>query len=72
MIRKFARYYRPHWKLFILDITCAFLLAIADLVYPYMSRLFIDIYIPDRNLNMMLKMSFFLLLVFIIRYIYSI
>ncbi|MGB4176940.1 MAG: ABC transporter ATP-binding protein [Halanaerobiales bacterium] len=69
MIRKFARYYRPHWKLFILDITCAFLLAIADLVYPYMSRLFIDIYIPDRNLNMMLKMSFFLLLVFIIRYI---
>lgn len=44
-------------------------MAIADLVYPYMSRLFIDIYIPDRNLNMMLKMSFFLLLVFIIRYI---
>lgn len=69
MVREFARYYRPHWKLFILDITCAFLLAIADLVYPYMSRLFIDIYIPDRNLNMMLKMSFFLLLVFIIRYI---
>ena len=69
MVREFARYYRPHWKLFILDISCAFLMSVIDLIYPYISRQFIDVYIPTRNLNMMLKMSIFLLVIFIVRYI---
>ena len=34
MIRKFARYYKPHLKLFILDIFCAFLVSAINLVYP--------------------------------------
>ncbi len=34
MIKKFMSYYKPHIKLFILDIVCAFLLAVCNLVYP--------------------------------------
>ena len=34
MIRKFARYYKPHWKLFLLDMICALLVAVCNLVYP--------------------------------------
>ncbi len=69
MIRKFVKYYRPHWKLFVLDISCAFLMSVIDLIYPYISRQFIDVYIPTRNLNMMFKMTIFLLIIFIFRYI---
>ena len=34
MLRKFARYYKPHLKLFILDMICALLVSICNLVYP--------------------------------------
>ena len=34
MIRKFARYYKPHWRLFLLDMICALLVAVCNLVYP--------------------------------------
>ena len=34
MIKKFIGYYRPHIKLFILDMTCALLVAACNLVYP--------------------------------------
>ncbi|MFW6306776.1 MAG: ABC transporter ATP-binding protein [Bacillota bacterium] len=69
MIRKFVKYYKKHWKLFTLDISCAFIMALLDLVYPYISRLMIDEYIPSRNLNMIIKVSIFLLIVFVFRYI---
>ena len=48
---------------------CAFLMSVIDLIYPYISRQFIDVYIPTRNLNMMFKMTIFLLIIFIFRYI---
>lgn len=34
MLRKFARYYKPHLKLFILDMVCALLVSVCNLVYP--------------------------------------
>lgn len=38
MIRKFIGYYKPHWKLFMLDMLCAALIAGVDLVFPVASR----------------------------------
>lgn len=34
MLKKFASYYKPHWKLFLLDMVCALLVAVCNLVYP--------------------------------------
>ena len=34
MLRKFASYYKPHWKLFLLDMVCALLVSVCNLVYP--------------------------------------
>lgn len=34
MLRKFARYYKPHWKLFLIDMICALLVSVCNLVYP--------------------------------------
>ena len=49
MLRKFIRYYRPHRKLFFFDMVCAFLLAGIDLVFPYVTRMFMNDFIPNRN-----------------------
>ena len=34
----FLRYFRRHWKLFIIDISCAFLIALVDLSFPLITR----------------------------------
>ena len=34
MLKKFISYYKPHWKLFLLDMVCALLVAVCNLVYP--------------------------------------
>ncbi len=69
MIKKFIKYYKKHWKLFTLDISCAFLMALADLVYPYITRQMIDSYIPERNMGMIIRVAIFLLVIFVLRYI---
>lgn len=38
LIRIFAAYFKPHRRLFFLDMTCALLITIIDLVFPYVSR----------------------------------
>lgn len=34
----FLHYFKPHWKLFVLDILCAILVAAVDLAFPLVSR----------------------------------
>lgn len=41
-IRRFIRYYRPHMKLFSLDMLCALVVSIIDLVYPSVAEKIID------------------------------
>ena len=37
-LRLFASYYRPHRKLFVLDLSCALMIALIDLAFPLVSR----------------------------------
>ena len=38
LMRVFLSYFRPHWKLFVLDILCATFIAAVDLAFPLVSR----------------------------------
>lgn len=69
MIKKFIKYYKPHKRLFILDIVCAFLISISDLVYPLVSREIINNVIPKGNVGLIVKFGIALLLLYIIRMI---
>ncbi|MCD8375831.1 MAG: ABC transporter ATP-binding protein, partial [Oscillospiraceae bacterium] len=44
----FASYYRPHLRLFILDMSCALLIALIDLAFPYLSRYAMQSLLPER------------------------
>ena len=37
-LRIFLSYFKPHRRLFALDMTCAFLIAVIDLAFPLVSR----------------------------------
>ena len=67
LIKKFVKYYKPHKKLFILDITSAFFVAMIDLIFPSISRNIINEIVPNKNFNMLIKMVLFLFVLFIIR-----
>ena len=48
MIRRFTAYYKPHRQLFFWDMFCAFLVAVADLFYPMITKNIITTTFPTR------------------------
>lgn len=44
----FASYYRPHIKLFLLDMLCALAACMADLIFPYATRYSLNALLPNR------------------------
>lgn len=67
MIRRFIKYYKPHRKLFFLDMLCAFLVAICDLFFPMITRNVINDYVPNQKLRIMLTWVAILLLIYIVK-----
>ncbi|HHT50612.1 MAG TPA: ABC transporter ATP-binding protein [Eubacteriaceae bacterium] len=71
MIKRFSQYYKPHMKLFILDFGCAFLMSILDLIFPILVALIIDNAIPNKNLDLIIKISTFMLALYILRAVFD-
>ena len=65
MIRRFISYYKPHKKLFFLDMFCALLVALCDLFYPMIAQEIIDDFVPNRKLRLLLCWSGALLLIYL-------
>ena len=45
-LRVFASYYKPHIRLFVLDLVCALCIALIDLAFPYISKLSMESLLP--------------------------
>ncbi|WP_238884211.1 ABC transporter ATP-binding protein [Clostridium sp. YIM B02551] len=67
MIKDFIKYYKPHKKLFIMDLFCAFLAAICDLFYPMITRGIINDYVPNKNLRLLVTWTIALLFIYILK-----
>lgn len=50
-LKIFFSYYKPHLKLFIADMICAFMIAAIDVAFPMFSRYALDVLIPNGNLR---------------------
>ena len=44
----FLSYFKPHMKLFVIDMLCAFAVSIIDLIFPIISRRSMQSYLPDK------------------------
>jgi len=69
MLRKFISYYRPHKKLFFIDMICAFMISALDLVFPMASSRLIDDIIPNKQFKSLIIMTIALIVLYIFRYI---
>lgn len=67
MIKRFARYYKPHILLFSFDMVCAFLVAAADLFYPIIARNIINDYVPNKNIRLFVTWAIVLLVIYLVK-----
>ena len=67
MIRKFISYYKPHWKLFSIDMFCSLLVAICDLFYPIIAKDIINDYVPNQNIRLLVVWSIALVVIYILK-----
>lgn len=67
MIKRFARYYKPHLRLFLIDIFCAFVVAVCNLVYPKIAGEIVDVHVPKKNIDMILIFGGILLAIYVLK-----
>ena len=56
LLRIFLSYFKPHRRLFALDMTCAFLIAVVDLAFPLVSRTALYTWLPYERQDIRLQL----------------
>lgn len=69
MLKKFISYYKPHKKLFFIDMFFAFLISVFDLVFPMVSRQIVDEIVPAGRMDLLVRWTVIMVGLFILRYI---
>lgn len=67
MLKKFLSYYKPYKVMFIFDMLAAFVVAMAGMVYPILTRQMLNEFIPNRQSNMIIIFGGLLLGLYLIR-----
>ena len=67
MIKRFAHYYKPHKKIFAMDMTASFLVAVIGMVYPIVTRYMLNDWIPEQKINLIIIGGSLLLIAYLMR-----
>jgi len=67
LLKIFLSYYKPYRKLFALDMFCAFMIASIDLVFPMITRQFINDIIPNGKIEIFYLLVISLLILAVMR-----
>ena len=67
MIKQFIKYYKPHMRLFTLDMIAAVLLAFCNLAYPFIAKEMINNYPYRETVNAIVIGASVLLLIYIVK-----
>jgi len=67
MLKRFFSYYKPHKKLFFLDMLASLLVSLLAIVYPMVTRTMLNDLIPNRNYRMIVIFGISLLILYVIR-----
>src|SRR5580704_5446895 len=66
MISRFFQYYKPHWRVFSLDIFCAVVSGCLELAFPLAVHSFIDRLLPSQNWRLIIGAAVILLGVYVV------
>lgn len=67
MLKRFLKYYKPHKKIFFLDMSASFLVSMIGILYPIITRTMLNDLIPDRKYQMIVFFGAGLLILYGIR-----
>ncbi len=67
MLKRFFGYYKPHMKIFILDMLASLAVALVGIVYPIVTRTMLNELIPNRNYRLIVIFGLSLLLLYVVR-----
>ena len=67
MLKRFISYYKPHKKLFILDMLASLLISVIGMIYPIVTRTMLNDLVPNRNFRMIIIFGVSLLVLYFIR-----
>lgn len=66
-MRAFLGYFRPHWKLFLLDLSCAFVACLIDLTFPLVARRSMNELLPGKEFHTFFTVMVIVAIAFILR-----
>ena len=66
-LREFAAFYKPHLGMFLLDMFCALVIALVDILFPVVTRKVLYDYIPNQAMRTFLIVMGAMLAAFLIR-----
>ena len=66
-LREFAAFYKPHLGLFTLDMLCALLIALVDILFPAVTRRVLYDYIPNQLMRTFVLVMLAMLALFLLR-----
>lgn len=66
-IREFAAFYKPHMGMFLLDMFCALIIALVDILFPVVTRKVLYDYIPNQAMRTFLIAMGAMLIAFFVR-----
>ncbi|MBE6729130.1 MAG: ABC transporter ATP-binding protein [Ruminococcaceae bacterium] len=67
MLKRFLSYYKPHKKLFILDMLASFIISSVGMVYPIITNLMLNKLIPERQYKLIVIAGLSVLVIYVIR-----
>lgn len=67
MLKRFLSYYKPHKKLFIMDMLASLIVVLTAILYPIITRKMLNDLIPNKNFKLIIVFGLGLLGIYIIR-----
>lgn len=66
-LKRFIAYYKPERRLLVVDLVAASIIAVLDLFFPIITRMFMKDYIPDQNVQAVLVWTGVLVVLYVLR-----
>ena len=66
MLKKFFSYYKPHKKMFLLDMLASFAVSMLGMFYPIVTRTMLNDFIPNKAYDMIILFGGVLLCLYVI------
>lgn len=66
-LKRFFGYYKPHRKLFLIDLICSFMISVCNMFYPMIARNIMNDYVPNENLQLLITWAIVLACIYALK-----